>query len=166
MARGRTVTIDRFPPEECRLLRGSQFSLARPVTSASSRTETVWRVRRTNVTAAVSVYTSHGRSFTPVGVTEWHSTCSLIVLFDRARRARDRGRENDMRVALGFFVLAVACAAPAWAQYGERTHRHDEHVPLRVPHRQSSTAAWNAGLAIDRTSTSTTTERARHQPRA
>ena len=38
-----------------------------------------------------------------------------------------------MRVALGILVLAVTCAAPAWAQYGERTHRHDEHVPLRGP---------------------------------
>jgi hypothetical protein len=57
----------------------------------------------------------------------------LMVWFDRACRARDRKRGNDMRAAVGFLVLAVACAAPAWAQYGERTHSHEGRIPLHGP---------------------------------
>ena len=38
-----------------------------------------------------------------------------------------------MRALVGCLVLAVACAAPAWAQYGERTHPSEGHIPSHGP---------------------------------
>jgi len=38
-----------------------------------------------------------------------------------------------MKSLVGCLIFTVACAAPAWAQYGERTHEHEGHIPAHGP---------------------------------